>query len=113
MIVYQDRLGTNAWRKLEIQKGDAFHAGSPRMSVRKRVVLRQFILKVIILPRQARDKYRENSPKTRVPAGADLTVDAAGFVSTVENAVCVLLLFHCNKTGFFGVFPMFVPSLSW
>ena len=41
MIVYQDRLGTNAWRKLEIQKGDAFHAGSPRMSVRKRVVLRQ------------------------------------------------------------------------
>ena len=36
--------------------------------VRKRDFLRHFILKKIILPRQARDKHRENS---------ELTVDAA------------------------------------
>ena len=31
--------------------------------VRKRVFLRHFILSMIILPRQARDKHRENSKK--------------------------------------------------
>jgi hypothetical protein len=34
--------------------------------VRKRVFLRQIILKMIILPRQARDKHRENSKQRRV-----------------------------------------------
>ena len=60
MIVYQDRLGTNARRKLKIQKRDAFHAGSPRMSVRKRVILRQFMLKVIFY----QDRLGTNIGKT-------------------------------------------------
>ena len=34
-----------------------------RVRVRKRHFLRHFILKMIILPRQARDKHRENSQK--------------------------------------------------
>jgi hypothetical protein len=34
--------------------------------VRKRVFLRHFILNMIILPRQARNKRRENSKKRRV-----------------------------------------------
>jgi hypothetical protein len=38
------------------------------LPVRKRAFLRHFILKTIILPRQARDKHRESTQKRRVSA---------------------------------------------
>jgi hypothetical protein len=46
-----------------IEATDTIHAF--HQTVRKRRFLRHFILKMIILPRQARDKHREKS-KTRV-----------------------------------------------
>jgi hypothetical protein len=46
--------------------------------VRKTHLLRHFVLKTIVLPRQARDKHRENSTQKerllRVFAGADFEV---------------------------------------
>eukprot|EP01046_Picozoa_sp_COSAG06_P073952 COSAG06_NODE_22379_length_724_cov_1.311502_1_plen_75_part_01 len=38
-------------------------------SVRKRVFLRRFYIKTIILPRQARDKHKKNSKKDAFPQG--------------------------------------------
>jgi hypothetical protein len=43
----------------------------PIMQVRKRHFLRHFILKMIILPRQARDKHRESTQKRDVMNAAD------------------------------------------
>eukprot|EP01046_Picozoa_sp_COSAG06_P106966 COSAG06_NODE_53266_length_301_cov_0.683168_1_plen_60_part_01 len=60
MIVCQDGLGTNARRKREIQKGDVFH-DSRRLTEdvgKKTRFLRHFIVQMIIVPRQARDKHR-------------------------------------------------------
>ena len=55
------------------QNGVCLHAGLPRLpgnlhgtpQVRKCHFLRQFYIKCIILPRQARDKHKENSKKCR------------------------------------------------
>eukprot|EP01046_Picozoa_sp_COSAG06_P031495 COSAG06_NODE_3071_length_5894_cov_6.093701_2_plen_124_part_00 len=47
-------------------KNDAQTLPWEATKVRKRVFLRRFILKMIILPRQAQDKHREKSKRRRV-----------------------------------------------
>jgi hypothetical protein len=80
---YQDRLGTNIG---ETQNRDAFCAGrcdppldywfasdEPGLAqVRKRHFLSHLYIKCIILPRQARDKHRENSKKVPFSRSAAL-----------------------------------------
>jgi hypothetical protein len=66
---------------------DALDSDNPK--VRKRLFLRHLYIKCIILPRQARDKHRENSKKSGVflqeslirlvlPIGGDIITAAAG-----------------------------------
>ena len=47
----------------------------PEIKVKNRVVLRHFMLKTIILPRQARDKHRESTQKR----GAFFLTDGGGW----------------------------------
>jgi hypothetical protein len=72
---HQDRLGTNTGKR---HNKDRFLSGGDKISLtnyskaeqaRKRHFLRHLYIKCIILPRQARDKHRENSKKCRFLAG--------------------------------------------
>jgi hypothetical protein len=47
-------------------RGNGAFNGRRADQVRTRVFLRRFVLNVILLPRQARDKHRENSKQRRV-----------------------------------------------
>ena len=89
--IYQDRLGTNIGKKAS-SAGPTLTCYSPTQLVRKRVFLRcHFILKVIILPRQARDKHRENSKTDRFLAvGGDneLTCKGAGVLAYCTGSFC-------------------------
>ena len=60
----------NAQRYGGIEKRFNGFASAEAMQVRKRVFLRHFMLKTIILPRQARDIHRKTHQKRRVDAGA-------------------------------------------
>jgi hypothetical protein len=65
--------GGGAWKKDEIYKMATSRSGMSSGAiekVRKRHFLRHLYTKCIILPRQARDKHRENSKKGRFLAGA-------------------------------------------
>ena len=106
------------------------------MQVWKRVFLRHVMLKVIILPRQARDKHRESTPKKRCVLllqrvgvhahgthGIVLTGASGGFIvdSEVYDVGCSGI--RCAKTHSLSLsfFPelilirkfLFVLSLSW
>ena len=60
----------NAQRYGGIEKRFNGFVSAEAMQVRKRVFLRHFMLKTIILPRQARDIHRKTHQKRRVDAGA-------------------------------------------
>jgi heparanase 1 len=51
---------------------DSFILQQKEMAVSKRVLLRHLYIKMIILPRQARSKHKENSKKGRVSAGVSI-----------------------------------------
>jgi hypothetical protein len=79
----RDSLGTAArHRKTCEKKGCVFLQGrsSVRRAIafgaaRKRHFLRHLYIKIIILPRQARDKHRENSKKVPFSQGSSRTLD--------------------------------------
>jgi hypothetical protein len=68
---YQDRLGTNSKREELCEKGRSFSLDEQPFELsegghvvrRKRHFLSHLYIKAIILPRQARDKHRESTPK--------------------------------------------------
>eukprot|EP01046_Picozoa_sp_COSAG06_P031807 COSAG06_NODE_3130_length_5807_cov_14.069727_2_plen_117_part_00 len=57
----QDRLGTNIGKALKIRV--AFFAGARAAQGKKTAFLSHLYIKMMILPRQARDNHRENSKK--------------------------------------------------
>ena len=68
--------------------------------LRKTAFLRHLYIKMIILPRQAQDKHRENSKK-----------DAVFRTCTAQNSLSLLLV-PAEHTAVQQSL-MFVPSLSW
>jgi hypothetical protein len=88
--------------------------------VSKNGLSKPFIYNTIILPRQARDKHRENSKKRVVAFFAG----CYDFVDLFRGAAILrpggdlqrrrpVLRLRCEKNLFLSAFPMFVPSLSW
>jgi hypothetical protein len=51
---------------------DGLHATLRAAAVRKRVFLRRLCIKLIIVPRQARDKHRESSTQKRICVSAGI-----------------------------------------
>jgi predicted acyl esterase len=80
---------------------DAEHRQEIQPAVRQRVFLRHFIQKMIILPRQARNKHRENSKQTWC-----LTVEGPPFLRRV------LVRQKTTRRVFSSVLDL-VRSLSW
>jgi hypothetical protein len=73
-----------------------------RCSVRKQPLVRQFVLKTSInLPRQARDKHRENSRQTdgRFLAGAILSKDAVFYLATDARVAPLIEFAECDEVA--------------
>eukprot|EP01046_Picozoa_sp_COSAG06_P028358 COSAG06_NODE_2548_length_6692_cov_35.291066_3_plen_212_part_00 len=62
----QDRLGTNIWKTLRFKDRfvQALRLTSPLATGKKTGFLRHLYIKMMILPRQARDKHRERTQKS-------------------------------------------------
>jgi hypothetical protein len=106
--IYQDRLGTTKGkhskkRRRVFSLTDAHTlqvgGGGARNALRKTALLSYLYIKTIILPRQARDKHRENSTKDAVFRTA--AEDTMRTVCKTTRRLCL------------SAFPMLVPSQSW
>jgi hypothetical protein len=90
--------------------------------LRKTAFLRHLYIKTIVLPRQARDKHRENSKKDavfRTSASAVMLPGQTTFTSSSSSTSKQDMQFGPIKLKSkqrvppFQVFPMLVPSPSW
>jgi hypothetical protein len=80
-----------------------------QMQVRKRHFLRHLYIKCIILPRQARDKHRESTPKKcRFPSVAAATAGTEGGAG-YEMSLKTVFMNYAIERGQVRKLPSFEP----
>jgi hypothetical protein len=88
------------WQKQSSPWFQAVTARTMLSGAEKRVFLRHFILKMIVSPRQARDKHRENSTKDAFLQ--EMSSTTVGAAADDERKSCLLLhcaiFFRCKKS---------------